>query len=216
MSHARTGTPSDLAQSDISEIGPLRGEPGPPPPAPSMQSTIKSQVPSGLDGHRCTPGDSSAIDLACDEASVLDLGRLATTADLPDRESEHAATNPSPPLLPGPHRNRTVPAVIAEASLARLSPAALIRSISSTPRLTALPSKTETSSQCIVQRERSSMGTNAPRRLPRPRAGYPGRPRSRSWRPTSRPGAPPRRSRRTGRPLRGACRSGRRRPLGRS
>ena len=64
MSHARTGAPSDLAQSDISEIGPLRGEPGPPPPAPSMQSTIRSQDPSGLDGHTWTPGDSSAIDLA--------------------------------------------------------------------------------------------------------------------------------------------------------
>ena len=167
MSQASIGFPWELAHSAISEMGCLRDEPGPPPPAPSRQSTIRDQSPSGTDGHTWIPTDSLASLRASEEASDLEWRWLATTAVLPESESERHATKPSPPLFPGPHRNSTPPlGHIADASAARLSPAACISSDSPIPKLRALSSKTATSSQCMDQRERPFMITNVPRRSP--------------------------------------------------
>ena len=165
MSQASTGRPKSLAHPTISLIGGLRLAPGPVAPAPRRQSTSKPRAStSGCMGQTLirTP-KSEAVTRASPAVSPLEEEWLASTeASPPDWLAMAAATKPSPPLFPGPHRKRMgAPPDISMARFASASPAARMSNEASMPMAEAFRSRTATSSHSSSQQAGSVMLTSA-------------------------------------------------------
>ena len=119
-----------LIRSMIAAAGPLTGRSSPVPNNASMTSAASGQSPVASitpPGHRSRAIRASPLR---SEASP----RSATVTSRPSAMRRRAATNPSPPLLPGPARTRTGPSAPRPvATSATAFPAASMRVMPGTP-----------------------------------------------------------------------------------
>ncbi len=143
-STASTGTPEPLTRATRAAAAPSSGRERPAP----NRASITSENPAGSAPAASETGPvHSAAAAAASPRSAARSPRSATSTAIPASARRRAATNPSPPLLPGPHRTRIGPLpVIARARAATAAPARRMRSRPGMPAAIAAASARRISS----------------------------------------------------------------------
>ena len=147
-STASTGTPEALMRPTRAAAAPSSGRER---PAPNRASTTSAKPAGSAPAASATGPVHSAAAAAASPRSAARSPRSATSTAIPAAARRRAATNPSPPLLPGPHRTRTRPSpalapAIASTRSATAAPARRIRSRPGVPAAIAAASARRISS----------------------------------------------------------------------